>query len=418
MKSKSLWNLINLQNKLFPGRLPPNVRRDLFKSFVLAGVALRDPQELSSYFDQILNPLQFRIDNIINHENFRLNYHKDDIQKEVMDVLECLIGLAKGAHLSTVQILFQFLAPILADMPKILTIYSNYQVIVQLILELFGQAAKNMLCYLCQMNSKKIYESSLATVQAYAKCNSNKFTCEHLAEENSFQDLALIMDLLTFILSKDCIDLGPNDNEVITVTASDVSLFGLNFIMPLMTLNLLQFPSLCSQYYRLLVLISDIYPEKIFNLPQDLSQQLLNSVELGLTRFSSDITQICLDFIQSMAVYFYRNSLQNSPLALVMKAFLKLLMDLTLSNQMSSDLISSASTCIYSMICCYEDEYKTLVDRLIKSQSEPLVADRLAAAFHNLTLNISLNGQRHPKLKFRDNFDKFIANVQGFLLVK
>ncbi|XP_044262474.1 exportin-4-like [Tribolium madens] len=419
VKSKSLWNLITLQEKLTPGGLPSTIRRELFKSFILAGVALRDMQELNGYFDQILRPLHTRFDRFINQEeNFRANYHKEEVQKEIIDILESFIGIAKGSHMSTVQILFQFLAPRLAELPKILTFYNNYQVIVQLILELFGQCAKNMLCYLCQLDSKKLYESTLATVQAYAKCNGNKFSGESLAEENSFQDLALILDLLTFILSKDCIDLCPNDEEVVTVTASDVSLFGLNFIMPLMTIDLLKYPSLCSQYYRLLVLINDIYPEKICNLSPTLFQQLLSSIELGLTQFGSDIAQACLDFIQGMTWYFFRNSLQQSPICQAMKPFLKLLLDLTLSHQINSDLMSSASTCIYALICCYEEEYTILVDSLIKSQTDPLIADRLAAAFHNLTLNVAMNGGRQPKLKFRDNFDKFIANVQGFLLVK
>nr|XP_008197805.1 PREDICTED: exportin-4 isoform X2 [Tribolium castaneum] len=419
VKSKSLWNLITLQEKLTPGRLPSTIHRELFKSFILAGMALRDMQELNGYFDQILRPLHTRFDRFINQEdNFRANYHKEEVQKEIIDILESFIGIAKGSHMSTVQILFQFLAPRLAELPKILTFYNNYQVIVQLILELFGQCAKNMLCYLCQLDSKKLYESTLATVQAYAKCNGNKFSGETLAEENSFQDLALILDLLTFILSKDCIDLCPNDEEVVTVTASDVSLFGLNFIMPLMTLDLLKYPSLCSQYYRLLVLINDIYPEKICNLPPTLFQQLLSSIELGLTQFSSDIAQACLDFIQGMTWYFFRNSLQQNPFCQAMKPFLKMLLDLTLSHQINSDLMSSASTCIYALICCYEEEYTILVDGLIKSQADPLIADRLAAAFHNLTLNVAMIGGRQPKLKFRDNFDKFIANVQGFLLVK
>lgn len=84
----------------------------------------------------------------------------------------------------------------------------------------------------------------------------------------------------------------------IQVTASDVSLFGLKFIMPLMTLELLKFPNLCAQFYRLLVLINDIYPEKICGLPVDLMVNLLRCIELGLTNFGSDIVQACLDFVQ------------------------------------------------------------------------------------------------------------------------
>ncbi|KAJ8962026.1 hypothetical protein NQ314_005808 [Rhamnusium bicolor] len=419
VKTESMRNLIQLHEQMIPGTLPPNILRGLCKGFVLAGVALQNPQDMNSYYEMILTPVQQRFKNLLGQEDFTRICHQEKVQKIVIDILECFIGIAKGSQMASVEILFHFLAPMLSELPVFLTVYSNYQVIVQLILELFGQCAKYMLCYLSPIDSKRLYESSLATVQAYAKCNAGRLSTESIAEENSFQDLALVLDLLTFILSKDCIDLCTNtNNEEINVTASDVSLFGLNFIMPLMTMDLLKYPSLCAQYYRLLVLINDIYPEKICNLPSDLLHTLLRSVEIGLTNFGSDIVQACLDFVQGMATYTFRHNLLNTPFSQGLKPFLKLLMDLTLSHQINSDLMSSASTCIYALVCCYQDEYQMLVQSLIQVQSDPMTAERLAAAFNNLMLNVATTCERQPKLRFRDNFDKFIANVHGFLLVK
>lgn len=55
-------------------------------------------------------------------------------------------------------------------------------------------------------------------MQAYAKCNVNRLTESSFAEESNCQDLILVLDLLTFILSKDCIDLCANArDEEITV---------------------------------------------------------------------------------------------------------------------------------------------------------------------------------------------------------
>lgn len=360
-----------------------------------------------------------RFKHLLGQENFNRIYQEENTKKEVVDILECLIGIAKGSLMSTVQILFDFLSPMLSELPVFLTLYHNYQVIVHLILELFGQCAKYTLCYLNQFDSKRLYESTLGTVQAYAKCNTNRLSAEALQEENSFQDLELIMDLLTFILSKDCLDLSPqNSDEEVTVTAADVSLFGLNFIMPLMSVDLLKYPTLCQQYYRLIVLINDIYPEKICNLPGDLLRQLLQSVELGLSQFGSTIVQACLDFVQGMASYIYRHAMQSTNFYRALMPFLKLLWDMTLSHQINSDMMSTASTCLYSLICCYPEQYKAYVEGLVRSQGDQLVAERLAGAFTQLTENVSLNCERQPKLKFRDNFDKFIVNVHGFLLVK
>lgn len=384
----------------------------------MAGAALTDTQEANGYYEQILKPIQLRFKTLLGQENFNRVYQEENVKKEIVDILECLIGIAKGSLMSIVQILFDFMAPLLSELPVFMNLYHNYQVIVQLILDLFGQCAKYMLCYLNQLNSKRLYESTLATVQVYAKCNANRLSIEALQEESNLQDLELIMDLLTFVLSKDCLDLSPLANEDVSVTAADVSLFGLNFIMPLITVDLLKYPDLCAQYYRLIVLINDIYPEKICSLPETLLHQLLESVKLGLSQFGSTIVQACLDFIQGMATYVYRHSLQNTHFYQALLPFLPHLLDMTLSHQINSDMISTASTCIYCLICCYNEQYQMYVQNLIHTQTDPLIAERLASAFGSLMENIVLNCERQPKLKFRENFDKFIANVHGFLLTK
>ena len=65
-----------------------------------------------------------------------------------------------------------------------------------------------------------------------------------------------------------------------------------------------------------------------------------------------------------------------------------------------------------------QDDYQSLVQQLLNSQQDPATAERLAKAFNDLTLNVQLNTERQFRLKFRDNFEKFIVNVHGFLMVK
>jgi hypothetical protein len=70
------------------------------------------------------------------------------------------------------------------------------------------------------------------------------------------------------------------------------------------------------------------------------------------------------------------------------------------------------------MLFLFQDDYQRLVQGLLASQQDQLVAERLAKAFTELTLNIALNTKRQNRMKFRENFEKFIVNVHGFLLVK
>lgn len=93
-------------------------------------------------------------------------------------------------------------------------------------------------------------------------------------------------------------------------------------------------------------------------------------------------------------------------------------MNLIITHQINSDLVSNTSIPLYYLICCYQEQYQQLVQTMISEQADASTAQRLAAAFNELTANVALNTERVHRLKFRDNFDKFIINVQGFLMVK
>lgn len=420
IKCDGLWNLVELQSKLKPGTLPQLVRRGLYRAFVLAGAAIEDENGRSEYWKRILLPIQIRFKSILCQENFNRIYQEETIKTEIIDILETFIGITAGAQMSTVQNLFEFLSGILSELSVLLGLYHNYQIIVQLILELFSKCAKCLLPYLTQSESKKLYEFCLATVQTYARCNVNRLSTETAAEENSFQDLLLVMELLTNLLSKDCVDLSLLEETPVepNISAADVVLYGLNFIMPLMTIDLLKYPALCTQYYKMITFVNEIYPQKVTQLPEDLFQKLIASIELGFTHFSSDILMLCLDFVQDLAIHIHQNEGQDSRVYQTVMPMLKILMDLILSHQINSDMTTAASTTIFSLICCYKEQYQAYVQNLIQTQSDPAVQERLANAFTELTRDIELKPERLCKLKFREKFDNFIVNVHGFLLVK
>lgn len=400
--------------------MPQTVKRGLFKGFVLAGAALEEESDKSEYWKRILSPVQLRFKTIICQENFNRIYQEENVKTELIDILESFIGICNGSHILTVQNLFEFMSPILSELPVLLNLYHNYQLIVQLILSLFCECAKRMLCYLTQSESRKMYEYCLTAVQTYARCNANRLSSETIAEENSYQDLLLVMELLTNLLAKDCVDLAPFEETVNEphVTAADVVLYGLNFIMPLMTIDLLKYPALCVQYYKMITFANEIYPQKVVELPEELFQKLIASVELGLTNFGSDVLMTCLDFIQVLATHIQSSGVQDSRVHRMVMPLLKLLLDLILSHQINSDMFNAASTTLFALICCYSEQYKTYVQNLIQSQTDPVNAERLATAFTELTHNIELKPERLFKLKFREKFDTFIVNVHGFLLIK
>jgi hypothetical protein len=111
-----------------------------------------------------------------------------------------------------------------------------------------------------------------------------------------------------------------------TVTAADVCLYGLNIIMPLMTVDLLKFPALCIQYFKMITFVCEIYPDKVCQLPVDLLKNLLSSIELGLTTFGQDVIVLCSDFIQVLGTHIYCSNLQGAPVYEALRPLLKVIL--------------------------------------------------------------------------------------------
>ncbi|XP_011647101.1 exportin-4-like isoform X1 [Pogonomyrmex barbatus] len=403
---------------------PQTIKRGLMHAVVNACSMLQNLRPSTDYnhWLQTVESLKIRYTQLISSNNFMSSYHEEHIKVQVIDILESCIGVLQGTESAIVTVVYQHTYPILNELPKLLSLYHNYQDIVQLILELFNEYTK-ILFDLTEPDLVSVYKTCLRLLQTYARCNSHRLTIDSTAEEDTFQDILLIMRLLTNLLIKDIFNLNhavkQSANESIDpVLSTDVFLYGLNIIMPLMTMNLLKFPSLCLQYFKMIAFVCDLCPDHICDLSPKLLQQLLASVELGLYSFGNEVAALCCDTIQVLAKHIFNEVIHGHSRKDIMAPFLNLLISLILSHQMDSDLIPSASMPLYYLICCYQDQYQQLVQSIVSTQTDPQIAQRLANAFTTLTANIELNAERDQRIKFKDNFEKFIVNVQGFLMVK
>ncbi|KAM0733116.1 Exportin-4 [Formica fusca] len=398
---------------------PQVIKRGLMHAVVQAGTVVQNTSTEQYYWSQTLEPLQNKCTQLISSDNFMSSYHQEEIRIQIIDILESFIGVVHGVQGPTTEPVYRYTCPILVELQKLLSLYHNYQNIVQLILELLCEYTRNILFYLSEADSTRVYETCLQTIQTYARCNSNRLTVDSTAEEDSFQDILLLMQLLTNLLSKDILNFNNTEqNQPPSTMPADVFFYGLNIIMPIMTIDLLKFPSLCIQYFKMIAFVCDICPEKVCGLSTKLLQQLLASVELGLYSFGHEVAVLCCDTIQVLAKHIYMESAKGQPRNDIMAPFMNLLISLILSHQMDSDLITSASIPLYYLICCYQEQYQQLVQNILSTQTDQQVAQRLASAFTALTANVGLSTERIQKVKFKDNFDKFIINVQGFLMIK
>ncbi|KAL1435977.1 hypothetical protein MTO96_010738 [Rhipicephalus appendiculatus] len=188
------------------------------------------------------------------------------------------------------------------------------------------------------------------------------------------------------------------------VPAPGIAVEGLRLLMPLLNAQLLQFPTLCVQYFKLVALLSELHPDKVCQMPEGLLQALLGSIRVGLTSYSPEVSGLCLDVVSVLALEVHRQGLQTRPAGRAIEPFLQLLLEMVLLQPLDAELTL--------------ESFVQLAQALVASQQDAAVGQRLAQSLQTLTRAQPLTPERPNRLRFRDSFEAFVTEVRGFLCVK
>lgn len=98
----------------------------------------------------------------------------------------------------------------------------------------------------------------------------------------------------------------------------------------------------------------------------------------------------------------------------------QLVITVILTHQVDSYFISNVCISVYYLIFYYQDEYNQIVQNFLSTRSDEQVTQRLANTFKKLTEHINFLWKYvcRDKERFKNSFDKFVANLQGFLTIK
>lgn len=216
----------------------------------------------------------------INH-----GQNNEEIRITLIELCECLEGICNGTIATNVTSIWSNISFILNDLEKLLMYFHNFNLVVLSILQLLSQIASRVLYLLNEADSIIFYNTSIAVLNQYAKHNRGLLTKDQSNEEDSYNDILIIMNFLNDLAAKDFIEWYPplsqthNDNSY--VSASQVVFVGLNIIMPLMNAQLLEFPKLCQSYYKLISYLCED-PDRLQGLPDQLMESIMQSIELAL----------------------------------------------------------------------------------------------------------------------------------------
>lgn len=94
-----------------------------------------------------------------------------------------------------------------------------------------------------------IHECCFSVVRIFVKNNSNKVLAKTMNDESDPQDLILILKLMYYLTSKPTFSEDYDDRSDSNAQSTEICIFGLTHIVPLITMDLIKYPELCLQYY-------------------------------------------------------------------------------------------------------------------------------------------------------------------------
>uniref|UniRef100_A0A182TAG4 Exportin-4 n=1 Tax=Anopheles maculatus TaxID=74869 RepID=A0A182TAG4_9DIPT len=386
--------------------LPMTVKRKLLRGFVTIGGSIEGEEIRVEYIMRIVQGTKekFNLLQSTLQQNAHL-YQSEQFKQKVIEVLEETIGCVEGAYDNLIMILFTEIEPICKQLSTFMSVYRNDTVIVELVLELLNELERS-----AEVKEVRaaLHQYGMDVIGVYVKNNSNRISLDPTNNERDPQDLILILKLMHGISAS---RVG-NDEETLQ-QASDVCIFGLTNIVPLITSDLIRYPELCYQYYITITSFVDSKPHVVPALHPDFLKQLVASVELGLTSFTSEVELKCVEFIEAFAQVVRLHDNRESLVSQLLQSLLKLMLDMTIGQKIDWNNTTDWYKAMFTVICCFPQTFKDMVQSFLQEhvdsstdKAKELIGESLVRLNQIEFINLRL-----MKIRFVDWYDRFVSLV-------
>ncbi|KAJ3061106.1 Exportin-4, partial [Rhizoclosmatium hyalinum] len=215
----------------------------------------------------------------------------------------------------------------------------------------------------------------------------------------------------------------------------DVVFFGVNMVLPLITAEMLKYPSLSQKSLELVGNVVKHFPSKLLAIDTEVLDNILSVLRFGTTESSVlEVQKLSFEAITGVVRFCVSEmrdgESETTALYPSIDATLQHILDYMLFKEFDPELIESVGETLYMLVVLRHDVYINLAKQLLESQPTAERRARLEAAFGELTVCIEraaiTAGQKggdgllsfaEYKL-YSEGLVKFLMNVRGFLRIR
>lgn len=331
-----------------------------------------------------------------------------------------------------------FCLPALPVIVKLFHIFHGDSQIVNLTLTFFCLLVEAQICYLTPRDALQVYTACNELIHTYCRHNLGKVSVLGDSEEEYYSDLLALLQLLSHLVAKDFIDFSDHtaessEVEHATGVVADVVFTGLSQVIPLMTEQLLQYPSLSKQYFTLVSYMVEVYADKLSSLENHLFSMLLHSLLFGIRHVQVEVARYSFQAIGELAGYHWKAQQKKEPgLERHQQAnpdifvhFIRIIFRMALFEDFNPVILDSCAGALYPLILIEQARYFSIAEEISKEQNDEAYQQRLLTAFGALTSFLSpadiamgTASTRKFRTQFKRNLFTFVSDVRGFIQMK
>ena len=340
-------------------------------------------------------------------------------------------GVARAGEMVASERISKFLIPSLPHLSGLMAFYAEDLTICESLLRLFRDYSEQFIAVLDGESCLVLFQSSAELLRSYSAvhCASTRVIVHSLEEEQSYNDILCAIQLLIQLGTKDFIGFGDGGGGLESSQVTDMIFFGLQQILPLMTRGLLQFPTLCSQYFSLVGFMMETYPEKVKELPYELLVALLESLLFGMSHHDTSVAKASLQGLAGIVKEHTQNRVLDVHLGhhpdLLDHCSHRLLMEVIFQTCVW-DRMEPAGLALLQLSVMDLSRLAHVVQSINETKIPREHQSRLSQAFQHLlqkdildkVLLVSGYEGRQNRIRFKNLFETFCHEVHSFLVLK
>ncbi|KAI9344395.1 armadillo-type protein [Obelidium mucronatum] len=396
---------------------------------VLATISTQgsNPELEAGYFYELTGMLDSRLLTLVQRPDFARVFQKEQIKTEVVNTLEMYEGLCLAADYNTASTIFTCVVAYLATFKELFKVYRKVSEVNLYVLRVFGEMAKMLSLHDAPLEERQMFYSSYTEVlKIYSNSNIGVKSNSSYDEDDRFNDLTTVLETLSNLI------LFESKDE----DRYDVVFYGVNMVLPLITAEMLKYPTLSQKSLELVGNVVRHFPSKLLALDTEVLENILSVLRFGTTESAIvEVQKLSFEAITGV-VRFCVTEMRNGDSETIdlypsVDATLQHILDYMLFKEFDPDLIESVGEALYMLVILRHDVYVTLAKQLLDSQPTPERRARLEAAFGGLTNSIEraavAAGQNRGDASvlnfseyklYSEGLVKFLMNVRGFLRVR